>query len=191
MNIRAKAFLITLLGLAMTVSAVARDLTAFELVKAGDPFVGVQSKDMVLQIRSDKSIASLTPDLWHVVYYDPTTGMKSVEVEFGGGKELQVSHPSKPFQMPFHDRDILDKSKLKVDSDDALKTAMSQPLLKNLTLKASQLTLDHSDLGPVWKVRLWAAKLNNPDKQVDIGLITLSAADGSIIKSDLRPDRVD
>jgi hypothetical protein len=38
---------------------------------------------------------------------------------------------------------------------------------------------------------LWAAKLNNPDKQADIGLITLSAADGSIIKSDLRPDRVD
>jgi hypothetical protein len=112
-------------------------------------------------------------------------------VEFGGGKELQVSHPSKPFQMPFHDRDILDKSKLKVDSDDALKTATSQPLLKNLTLKASQLTLDHSDMGPVWKVRLWAAKLNNPDKQADIGLITLSAADGSIIKSDLRPDRVD
>jgi hypothetical protein len=53
------------------------------------------------------------------------------------------------------------------------------------------MTLDRSDMGPVWKVRLWAAKLNNPDKQADIGIITLSATDGSIVKSDLRPDRVD
>ena len=191
MNINTKAFLITLLGTALASHAVARDLTAFELVKAGNTYIGVQSKDMVLQIRSDKSIASLTPDLWHVVYYDPATSMKSVEVKFGGGTELQVSHPGKPFQMPFHDRDILDKSKLKVDSNEALKMAASQPLLKNLTLKASQLTLDHSDMGPVWKIRFWAAKLNNPDKQVDIGLITLSATDGSVVKSDLRPDRVD
>jgi hypothetical protein len=191
MNMRIRPFLITVLGLAMASHAMARDLTAFELVKAGDPYVGVQSKDKVLQIRSEKSIASLTPDMWHVVYYDPTIGMKSMEVTFGGGKELQVSHPSHPFQMPFHDRDILDNSKLKIDSDDVLKKATSQPLLKNLTLKASQLTLDHSDLGPVWKIRLWAAKLNNPDKQVDIGMITFSATDGSIVKSDLRPDRVD
>jgi hypothetical protein len=188
---RIRPFLIIVLGLAMASHAMARDLTAFELVKAGDPYVGVQSKDKVLQIRSEKSIASLTPDMWHVVYYDPTIGMKSVEVTFGGGKELQVSHPGHPFQMPFHDRDILDNSKLKIDSDDVLKKATSQPLLKNLTLKASQLTLDHSDLGPVWKIRLWAAKLNNPDKQVDIGMITFSATDGSIVKSDLRPDRVD
>jgi hypothetical protein len=182
---------ITAFGLAMASPLTARDLTAFELIKAGDPYIGVQSKDKVLQIRSEKSIASLTPDVWHVLYYDPTTGMKSVQVTFGGGKEIEVSHPGHPFQMPYHDRDILDKSRLKVDSGAALKKATSQPLLKNLTLKASQLTLDHSDVGPVWKIQLWAAKLNNPDKQVDIGMITLSATDGSIVKSDLRPDRVD
>lgn len=169
----------------------ARDLTAFELIKAGDAYVGVVSKDKVLQIRSEKSIASLTPDVWHVAYYDPSTFLKSVEVTFGAGKELGVSHPGHPFQMPYHETDILDKSRLKVDSDEALKKAAAQPLLKNLHLKASQLTLDHSDIGPVWKIRLWAAKLNNPDKQADIGMITLSAADGSIVKSDLRPDRVD
>ena len=68
MNIRAKVFLTTLLGLAIAGPAAARDFTAFQLVKAGDPFVGVQSKDMVLQIRSEKSVASLIPDVWHVVY---------------------------------------------------------------------------------------------------------------------------
>jgi hypothetical protein len=191
MNMRTKTFFIAGLMLAVAGRLMAREATALELIKAGDPYVGIQSKDKVLQIRSEKSIASLTPDVWHVVYYDPSTGMKSVEVTFEAGKETDMSHPARPFQLPYHESDILDRSKLKVDSDVALKKAASQPLLKNLTLKASQLTLDHSDVGPVWKIRLWAAKLNNPDKQVDIGLITLSATDGSIVKSDLRPDRVD
>jgi len=177
-------------GLAAAQMALA-DSTALNLIKKGDDYVGMPSRDKVLEIYSDKSVGSLTPNVWHVVYYDPSTGMKSVEVTFGGGKELDISHPGHPFQMPYHTSDILDKSKLKVDSDEALKKAKSQPLLKNITLKASQMTLDHSDMGPVWKIRLWAAKLNNPDQQVDIGMITLSVADGSIVKSDLRPDRVD
>lgn len=179
------------LGLAVAGQVMARDLTAFELVKAGDPYVGIQSKDKVLQIRSDKSVASLTPNVWHIVYYDPSAMMKSVEVKFGSGKELKVSHPFHPFQLPYHERDILNKSKLRVDSDEALRKARSQPLLKKLTLKASQMSLDRGHEGPVWKIRFWAAKLSNPDKRVDIGTIVLSATDGSTIKNDLRPDKVD
>ncbi len=169
----------------------ARELTAFELIKAGDPYLGIQSKDKVLQIRSDKSVAALTPDIWHVTYYDPSAAMKSVEVKFGGGNEMEISHPVHPFQLPYNERDILNKSKLKVDSDEALKKARSQPLLEKITLKASQMTLDRSDEGPIWKIRFWAARLSNPDKQVDLGTITISAANGSIVKSDLRPDKVD
>lgn len=188
---RAGAFFITALGLAMVSHVMARDLTAFELIQAGNPYVGIQSKGKVLQIRSEKSIAGLTPEVWHVLYYDPSAVMKSVEVKFTGGKESDVSHPVHPFQMPYHERDILDQSKLRVDSDEALRKARSQPLLKNLELKATQMTLDRSKRGPVWKIRLWAAKLSHPDKQVDIGTVILSAADGSIIKNDLRPGKAD
>jgi hypothetical protein len=45
-----------------------------------------------------------------------------------------------------------------VDSDKAHEIATSQPLLKNLTLKATQLWLEHGDLGPQWRVKIWAAK---------------------------------
>ncbi|MGA3283849.1 MAG: hypothetical protein ABSD57_05250 [Verrucomicrobiota bacterium] len=69
--------------------------------------------------------------------------------------------------------------------------AISQPLLKDLTLKASKLTLEHGDEGPVWKVQLWAAKLKKPEAQADIGVVVLSATDGSVIKSDLHPNKVD
>ena len=172
-------------------STLAAGPEALELIKLGDPYVGIQSKDKVVQIRSEKSIASLTPDIWYVVYYDPDATFRAVEVKFGAGEKLDVSHPGRVLEWFGDAKDPLDPTKLNIDSERAIKIAASKPLLKNLTLKASQLTLGHSDMGPVWKVRLWAAKLNNPDKQADIGLITLSAADGSIIKSDLRPDRVD
>lgn len=190
MNMKMKTFCMAALILAVAGRAAARDLTAFELIKAGDPYVGIQSKDKVVEIHSEKSVAGLTPDIWHVVYYDPDATFKSVEVKFGAGKEMETSHPMRMFQMAGN-HEALDRSTLKVDSDQALKIARAQPLLKKLTLRASQLTLQRGDEGPVWNVRFWAAKLDNPDKQVDIGVVTLSATDGSVVKSDLHPDKVD
>jgi hypothetical protein len=180
----------TVLGLAIASHAMARNLTAFELIKAGDRYVGFESKDKVLQIHSEKSEGSLTPDIWRVVYYDPSAGSKMVEVKFEGGKEMDVSHPARPFLMPAHANNILSKSMLNVDSDKALSIAKSQPVLKNLKLRTSQLTLDHSDEGPVWKIQLWAAKQNNPYKEADLGMIILSANDGSVVKNSLHPNRV-
>ena len=68
---------------------------ALELIKLGDQYVGVQSKDKVVQIRSEKSIASLTPDIWYVVYYDPDATFSAVEVKFGAGQKLDVSRPGR------------------------------------------------------------------------------------------------
>ncbi len=164
------------------------DPTAFELVKLGDPYVGVQSKDKVVQIRSEKSVASLTPDIWYVVYYDPDATLKAVEVKFGAGRKIDVSHPLRLLEPITGADKVLDRAKLKVDSDKAQEIAVSQPLLKNLTLKATQFTLEHGDLGPVWKVQFWAAKLNDPNAEADVGEIYISAADGSVVKIDLHPN---
>ena len=37
------------------------EMTAFELIKEGNRYVGEESKDKVVQIRSEKSVGSLTP----------------------------------------------------------------------------------------------------------------------------------
>ena len=185
-----KLILAAALAFAVTHAALA-DPTAFELIKKGNDYVGVQSKDKVLQIHSDKSVATLTPNIWHVLYYDPDAAFKSVEVKFGAGQEMGVSHPPRAFAPPYSEREILDPSKLKVDSDRALKLALEQPLLKALTLKASKLTLESGDTGPVWKVQLWAAKLKKPEAQADIGVVVLSATDGSVVENDLHPNKVD
>src|SRR5205807_4621945 len=73
--------------------ALARDPTAFDLIKEGNRYVGEQSKDKIVQIRSEKSVGSLTPNIWYVVFYDPTATLKAVEVKFGAGKMLDVKRP--------------------------------------------------------------------------------------------------
>jgi len=182
---------ITAMTFAVAQAAVAGDKTAFELAKMGDQYVGVQSKDKIVQIRSEKSIGNLTPDIWYVVYYDPDATLKAVEVKFGAGQKLDVSHPLRLLEPVTGGDKVLDSEKLKVDSDQAQSIAASQPLVKNLTLKAAQLWLQHGDLGPQWRVKLWAAKLKNPNDNADIGDVYISASDGSVVKTDLRPNNAD
>jgi hypothetical protein len=94
-------------------------------------------------------------------------------------------------EMAGRGKETLDKSKLKVDSDKAIKIAAAEPLLKPLTLKATQLWLEHGDEGPVWKVRLWAAKLQKPSAMADIGEVYVSTESGKVVRSDLHIKSVD
>ena len=182
--------------LALGISASAAETTALELIKLGNDYVGKDARDKVVQIRSEKSIGSLTPTIWFVVYYDVDASFKATEVKFEAGKKTAVKRPWRMLEYVKADK-VFDNAKLKVDSDAAIKIAAAEPLLKNLTLKATQLWLDSnfkSDLsveGPVWKVRLWAAKLKNPNDNADIGDVYISVTDGRVLKSDLHINRVD
>ena len=184
-------FAVAAMTFAVAQVALAADPTAFELIKLGNQYVGTQSQDKVVQIRSEKSVGTLVPNIWYVVYYDPDATLKAVEVKFGAGKKMDVSHPLRLLEPITGEDKVLDSTKLKVDSDKALSIATSQPLLKNLTLKVTQLWLQHGDQGPEWKVKLWAAKLKDPNDDADIGVVFISAADGLIVKTDLHPNSVD
>jgi len=165
--------------------------TAFELIKEGNRSLGEQSKDKVLEIHSDKSVASLTPNIWYVVYFDPDATSKRAEVKFGAGRQMGIKHNWRPLGGGGSVDKLLDLKKLKIDSDHAIKIATAEHLLDKLTIKASQLWLENSGAAPIWKVRLWAAKLNKPDATVDIGEIFISAESGEVVKSDLRINKVD
>lgn len=177
-------------------AALADEATAFSLIKAANDYVGKDARDQVVQLRSEKSINSLSPNIWYVVFYDPDATMKATEVKFGAGQKLGVQRPFRLLEMAKADK-VFDRSKLKIDSDQAIKIATSDPLLKNLTLKATRLWLDSnykadmSVTSPTWRVQLFAAKLRNPNDNTDIGSVFISAADGKVLKSDLHIDRVD
>jgi hypothetical protein len=183
--------LAALLAWAGPFSAAAEDLTAFQLVKEGNKHVGEDAKDRVVQIRSEKSIAGLQPTIWYVVYYDPDASLKATEVKFGAGKKLSVKRPFRLLEPVTGADKQMPKEKLKIDSDKAIAIALKEPLLERLTIKATQLWLELKDGEPTWKVRLWAAKLSNPNRQVDIGDLYLSAESGKVTENNLKISRVD
>ena len=172
-------------------SASAAEPTAFELIKEGNKHVGEDAKDRVSQIRSDKSVGSLTPSVWHIVFYDPDASLKATEVTFAGGKKLSVKRPTRLLEPITRSHKPLEKEKLKIDSDKAIDIAKQDPLLKNLKLTNTQLWLEHSDDGPRWRVRLWSEKVHNPTATAEIGEVFLSAQDGKVLERHLRTNRAD
>ena len=165
--------------------------TAFDLIKEGNKHVGEEAKDRVVEIRSEKSVGSLVPDVWFVVYYDPDASLKATEVKFGAGKKLTVKRPTRLLEPITGAHKELPRQKLKVDSDKAINTATKDDMLKNLKLTNTQLWLENSDAGPRWKVRLWAEKIRNPSSTAEIGQIYISAEDGKVLERDLHTNRVD
>src|SRR5258706_13604316 len=109
--------------------AYAREPTAFDLVKEGNRHLGEEAKGRVMQIRSEKSVGGLTPNIWYVVYYDPDARMKATEVKFGGGKKLDVQRPLFRLLERAAGEKAMDRSKLKIDSDEALKIAQKETLV--------------------------------------------------------------
>jgi hypothetical protein len=186
--------------LALNLSVYGSEQTAFDLIKEGNRYVGEQSKDKIVQIRSEKSIGTLTPNIWIIVFYDPTASLKATEVKFGAGKMLTVKRPMRLLE-PVTGGDLpLDRDKLKVDSDQAIKVALAEPLLQNIKVTSTRLELDRVGEGvlgqggggeAVWKVRLWAPKLRRPDKEADVGEVWVSAFDAKVVKDDLHINRVD
>src|SRR6476661_9807496 len=80
-------------------AARAGDLTAFQLAKEADKHVGEDAKGKIVQIRSEKSIGSLTPNIWYVVLYDTDATAKATEVKFGAGQKLSVKRPARVLEL--------------------------------------------------------------------------------------------
>jgi hypothetical protein len=176
------------MGLVFSIRA--DDVTAFNLVKEGNKYVGEGVKDKVVEIRSEKSMGGLTPNIWYVAYDDEDATFKVAEVKFEGGKKVAVRRPTRPLELISLNKEVMDPKKLNTDSDKALATATGDSTLTGIKIKATQCWLQLKDGGPTWKVRLWAGKNDNPDKEADIGDIYISAEDGKVTRRDVHLERL-
>lgn len=191
MKTRMKQLFLTAALAAFALVSRAADPTAFELIKEGNRYVGEDSKDKVVQIRSDKSIGGLTPSTWWIVFYDPDARMKATEVRFDGGKKSDVQRPFRLFERAGGYKNMLDRSKLKIDSDEALKIAQKDGLLDKVKLTNTKMILEKWEDIPVWKVTFWAEKARNASQTVDVGQIFVHAEEGKVVHRDLHINRVD
>lgn len=165
-------------------------MTALALAKEGNRYVGEQAKDKLVQIRSEKSANGLTPSTWYVVYYDPTAALKATEVKFSNGQMVDVKRPLRLLEATSNRDEPLDMSKVKIDSDKALQTALDHPALEGVKATASELRLERGPGGmPVWRVELWGAKAKDAADDVSLGTVTYSAEDAKVIKADIKAEK--
>src|SRR5204863_7842913 len=111
--------------------------------------------------------------------------------KFSNGKMVDVKRPLRLLQATGHKSDPLPKEKLRVDSDEALKIATTQPSLENVTLKSTEMRLERGQANePIWKIQMWGSGPKAPEFETSLGDITISAADGKVIEADLKPEKV-
>lgn len=189
--LRVKLLVLSLIA-AGQVLAGAAEKTAFELVKDGNRYVGEQSRNKIVLLRSEKSIGTTEPNVWSIVYYDPLARNKAVEVKFGAGQMMSVKKGSKFFDFMSGTPRAMDVEDLKVDSSEAVRIALDQPLLKTIKISASRLKLQVLESGePVWFVSLWAPKLRDSAKDAEVADTRINAKDGRIMETDIRLKRLD
>src|SRR4051812_18989376 len=83
--LNSKLLCAALLVFGLNTVASAGEATAFSLIKEANEYVGKDARDKVVQLRSEKSINSLQPVIWYVVFYDPDATFKAAEVKFAAG----------------------------------------------------------------------------------------------------------
>jgi hypothetical protein len=191
-----KTFILAALALfGFSQFALAGERTALSLIKDANDYVGKDVRDHIVQIRSEKSVASTIPNIWYVVFYDKDATFRTTEVKFAAGVKQDVKRTIRePFAYindKVNDQNVMDQNVLKIDSNKAIKTAMAEPLLDKLTIHATQLWLERMDGVATWRVRLWAAKLHHPNDDANVGDVFISAESGKVLKTDLHIDRVD
>ena len=173
-------------ALSLVFSVRADDVTAFNLITEANKYVGDDVKNKVVEIRSEKSVTGLTPNVWYVAFDDEDATFKIAEVKFEGGKKANVRRPTRPLELTSMNKEIMDRKKLNIDSDKALSAATADSTLSGVKLLYTQMWLQNSkDGGPAWKIKLWAQKTDHPDKTADIGEIYVSADDGKVTRRDL------
>jgi hypothetical protein len=192
-----------ILGLALVMAcslltASVLDRTAFDLAKEGNKYVVEQSRDKVVQIRSEKSSRSVTPTTWYVLYYEslsaPDNGTTRIatgtELKFTSGNLVSVKRNVSLLSSSSDQYAEMDSSMMTVDSDRALEIALKEPVLTSLKVMSTDMTLSQGSEGyPVWKISIWAAK---KDAKIDlkVGEIWVSSVDGKVTKINVNPGRV-
>lgn len=184
MNFRRYAGLIVLIP-SMMARAYGAEWTALALVKEGDKVVAAPARDKIAEIHSEKSDGSLSPNVWHIGYFDTTAPFKRTELKFVDGKVESVERPVRILDS-FHGSKPLDWKKVKIDSDRALAIALKTPAMKGAHPSSAQFSLNRTPTGSIWRIHFWAAKVGTPDQTVDLGEIQISGKTGEVLKTDLR-----
>ncbi len=160
--------------------------TALQLLQKGNSHVSARSQNRVLQIVSGRTAVNEPPQSWRVLYSDEKATYKAVEVRFEGGEMERVYEPSRILDLfSFGSPKTLDLTKVKIDSEQAIRLAVRECETEEVTVKFVELKLERGYGGlPVWNVKLFGMAPGKPNEDAALGFVILLAEDGKLLKKD-------
>ena len=171
----------------MKASAAPSAATALQLLRKGNAHVPSRSKNHVLQMVSERTALAEPPQIWRILFHDDKARYNAIEVRFKNGDMDRMFEPNRILDLfSFGPPKLLDLQKVKIDSDEAIRIALSASANENMEVKSVELKLERGYGGlTVWNVKLFGTvQGRNPD-EASLGSVIVLAEDGKVLKKDI------
>jgi hypothetical protein len=167
--------------------------TAMELLVKGNAYVAARSKDRIFEMIAARTDLERAPASWRLIYYDEKATFKTVEVRFESGEMERMFEPSRVLDVFSRgESKTLDLTKVKVDSDEAIRIAANQCDTNIALPKFVEAKLERGYGGlPVWNIKLSGMVAGKAAEDASIGYVILLAEDGKVLKKDLATEKVE
>jgi hypothetical protein len=189
--VRFSTALVTLLALVLPLSLQAKAITAMQAVEIAKRQVPTESQGKLIAIRGDRSESELTPDTWHIVFYD--------EMASQNGRQITVTdHAVAGIREGYFDlgnlriaaykmEEVISPEKFKIDSDKALNILVATNRLQFYSLSSVLYSLERdSDLREaIWKLEIYVDDGTGKEKR--IGYARISAENGRLVEMRFKP----
>ncbi len=172
-------------------AASAKAPTAWEAIAIAKKQVPAESQDKVMVIRGDRSENELTPDTWHVVFYDEQASQDGRQVTVTGraisGIREGYFDLGRIRLAAYKMEEIITPDKLKIDSDKALNVLVQTNRLKAYSLSSViyELERDMDLREAIWRLKIYVDDGNGKEKY--IGFARISAENGRVIEMRFKP----
>lgn len=182
------ALVATLVSLSTPLQA--KPLTAFQAQEIAAKNVQADSQKKLIAIRGERSATELTPDTWTFLFYDDLASQQGRLVTVTGKAVSGIRDGyidlGRMRLAAYKLEEVIEPSRLKVDSDKALTLLTQTNLLKPYSLSSVTYSLE-KDKGlkePVWRLEVYVDK---DGKEDNIGFARVSALDGKIVEMKFKP----
>jgi hypothetical protein len=174
--------------------------TARQAVDIAKRRMSPASQDKVLRIEGRRSDADLRVREWVITFYDETRVNNALAVRVEDGQDTATKVQLRMFEdgtfdhfdrnfTGFSNKEVINLSRWKIDSDEAVARALKQPRLSEVQITEVRLILSKlsdGEVPPVWRVHLRARSKSNPGRDTSIGYIDLSAETGEVLRNETR-----
>lgn len=188
---RASLLLVLLLALLSPAALSAKAITAFQAIEIAKKQVPAESQSKLLVVRGDRSEDELTPDTWHIVFYDELASQNGRQITVTGKAVTGIREGyfdlGRLRLAAYKLEEVIAPEKLKFDSDKALDVLVQTNRLKAYSLSSViyDLTRDTDLRETMWQLKIYVD--DGEGKEKYIGYARISAENGRIVEMRFKP----